>query len=479
MVSGVARRAGIYVRISKDKFGDKLGVARQEENCRRLAKENGWDVVDVYEENDISAYSGAPRPEWQRLLADIRSGTIDALIAQHPDRFHKGGRDLEDLIDIVRATGCVVDTVNYRHYDLASRSGRTLARINGAVARDESEAKSERYGDKHAELARTGRWHGGPRPYGYEKVLDAVGLPLRDGSLAIVAEEAAIVRETAERVLAGETLYSVCADLNRRCVPTAQNASWRPPTLRRILTAGTHAGFRESRGEVVCEAAWEPILDAKTHRRLRLLLLDDQRMVGRRARVFLLGGYARCGLCSARLIAQRREKGVGVYCCMSPPAGGGCGGVRCVSQPLEALVTEAVLIRLDTPELARAVRTPKSGAEDQVAQAEAELAAARDKLAELDEMWLQQEIDRTQFVHLGKPVRSRVATAERRLKSLLKTERAVPWAGRAGVLREAWPEMNLDQRRAVLGAVVERVVVNRTKIRGRFDPDRVDVIWTA
>jgi hypothetical protein len=39
--------------------------------------------------------------------------------------------------------------------------------------------------------------------------------------------------------------------------------------------------------------------------------------------------------------------------------------------------------------------------------------------------------------------------------------------------------MNLDQRRAVLASVIERVVVNPTKVRGRFDPLRVDVVWRA
>lgn len=48
-----------------------------------------------------------------------------------------------------------------------------------------------------------------------------------------------------------------------------------------------------------------------------------------------------------------------------------------------------------------------------------------------------------------------------------------------GALRAAWPAMNRYQRRAVLGAVIERVVVNPTKVRGHFDPERVDVVWRA
>lgn len=39
------KRAGSYVRISKDRKGDKLGVERQEADCRALASEMGWEVV--------------------------------------------------------------------------------------------------------------------------------------------------------------------------------------------------------------------------------------------------------------------------------------------------------------------------------------------------------------------------------------------------------------------------------------------------
>ncbi|MFL4948464.1 hypothetical protein ACJ6WE_14060 [Streptomyces sp. MMS24-I31] len=51
--------------------GTGLGVARQEEDCRALCTRLGWDAVAVYPDNDVSAYSGAPRPKWQELPADI------------------------------------------------------------------------------------------------------------------------------------------------------------------------------------------------------------------------------------------------------------------------------------------------------------------------------------------------------------------------------------------------------------------------
>ena len=50
--------AAIYARISSDQDGTALGVTRQIEDCRALAKKLGWTVGEEYVDNDISAYSG-------------------------------------------------------------------------------------------------------------------------------------------------------------------------------------------------------------------------------------------------------------------------------------------------------------------------------------------------------------------------------------------------------------------------------------
>ena len=65
------KAAAIYARISSDQTGEGLGVARQLEDCRRLAADRGWTVAAEYVDNDISAYRGKTRPEYARMLADI------------------------------------------------------------------------------------------------------------------------------------------------------------------------------------------------------------------------------------------------------------------------------------------------------------------------------------------------------------------------------------------------------------------------
>jgi len=44
----VPERAAIYCRISDDREGRGLGVARQEDDCRKLAERLGWEVAKLY-----------------------------------------------------------------------------------------------------------------------------------------------------------------------------------------------------------------------------------------------------------------------------------------------------------------------------------------------------------------------------------------------------------------------------------------------
>lgn len=60
------RSAAIYARISSDQAGEGIGVQRQVEDCRKLAANIGWELGEEYVDNDMSAYSGKPRPNYLR-----------------------------------------------------------------------------------------------------------------------------------------------------------------------------------------------------------------------------------------------------------------------------------------------------------------------------------------------------------------------------------------------------------------------------
>jgi site-specific DNA recombinase len=80
-------RAVIYLRISQDRTGAGLGVDRQREDCEALAARNGWNVVETYTDNDVSAFSGKTRKDYRRMLADLDAGIATIVIAWHTDRW--------------------------------------------------------------------------------------------------------------------------------------------------------------------------------------------------------------------------------------------------------------------------------------------------------------------------------------------------------------------------------------------------------
>src|SRR5213595_2833435 len=88
-------RAACYCRISSDPLDKREGVERQREDTTALCEVKEWQVAGYYVDNDRSASNGQARPEWERLMADIRAGKIDAVAAWDQDRVN---RMMEDFV---------------------------------------------------------------------------------------------------------------------------------------------------------------------------------------------------------------------------------------------------------------------------------------------------------------------------------------------------------------------------------------------
>jgi site-specific DNA recombinase len=251
-------RAAVYVRISRDTEGDALGVARQERDCQELAKRLGWEVVSVFNDNDLSAFSGKRRPGYDALLEGVRTGDFGAIVAWHPDRLHRSPRELEGFIDLIESTRVRIATVQTGEYDLTTTAGRMIARVVGAMARGESEHKSDRLRRKHRELAEAGKLSGGgTRPFGFES-----------DRLTILESEAALIREAADRFLAGESVRSIAVDWNTRGVLSVTSRQWSIVTLSTVLRSARIAGLRDHGSTGIVVAEWPAIITPEQHHRL-------------------------------------------------------------------------------------------------------------------------------------------------------------------------------------------------------------------
>lgn len=456
-------KAGVYVRISSDVLGEGLGVARQEADCRRLAEQRGWPVVEVYVDNDISAFSGKPRPSYRRLLDDISSGRIDGVVAWHGDRLHRSPLELETFIGLIESTGCQVETVQSGELDLTTPSGRLNARVVGSFARYESEHKSKRVRRKLEENAIAGKHHGGSRPYGWQ-----------DDRVTLDLAEAANVRKAIDMLLSGNSMRATVAALNADGASNTRGQDWTPRTLRPVVLRARNAGLRQHQGVTVAQGQWEPIVDVDTYDRVRVLLTDPARRTtpGSAGRSRLLSGIARCGVCGGAMRAAKgkayKGKAKDIY---------RCAVKSCVTRDLEQIevyVSAIVCLRLARADAVDLLRRDEPKSATQARQAVEDL---RSKLDVSAADYADGAITSQQLRTITARLHPRMLAAERLVPPPRPDVQVLDDLVGAPDVEVVWGRLDVSVRRQAIALLLD-VTVNRARRgHGGFDPSAVKIEW--
>jgi DNA invertase Pin-like site-specific DNA recombinase len=457
--------AAIYCRMSEDREGGGLGVDRQREDCEQLAAQLGLTVVRVYADNDLSAYSGKTRPDYQHMLEALRAGAYGTVLAWHTDRLHRSPTELEEYIDVCEPRGVQTRTVKAGTLDLTTATGRMIARQLGVQARYEVERMIERQRRARDQKVQRGEWSGGPRPYGWEA----------DG-VTPVASEIAVIRDVAEAILAGASVRSIAADLNARGLRTSTGAEWDGGNLVRMLKRSRNAGILQHRGEEAGPAAWKAALDEPTWRSLRAVLDDPSRIpTASNVRKHLGSGLYLCGVCGEGLTSFSKGEG--------KPAKYKCRKNNCVLRDLVLLdkwVKAYLLRRLKRPDAAEFFTARQEESTVDVRAAQEDLRAARDNLDQLAAAFGAGEIDMQEWRVARESARVRKAKAEAVLASAVTVN---PLAGllAAEDVEAAWGAMDLSKQRAAVDfAMVVRVFpakVGRQPGGAYWDPNAVRIEW--
>lgn len=458
--------AAVYVRISRDREGAGLGVARQVEDCQALAERLGWTVAEVITDNDVSAHDRKKtRHGYQRLLRGIQDGAFDGVLAWHSDRLNRRSAELEEFITSVEDHGVQVATVQGGALDLSTPDGRMTARLLGAIAGREVEHGRDRIVRAKRQAAEAGRWRGGRRPFGYEP----------DG-VTVREDEAAVVREACAGVLAGRSLKGMAREFAGRGVVTTTGKPFAETTLRAVLMRARNAALIEHKGEIVGAAQWSALVPEDTWRAVRGVLTDPARVTpSGEHRAHLLSGIAVCGVCGGPLRMGASRNGRAYRCAKS------AGHVVRNAERLDQYVRDVVVTVLRRPEgLAQLVSEPESSGVDVEALRE-EIGVVEGRLGQLAE-------DYAEGLLNGAQVRAATERLEgKREKLQAEMDRATRGTGMEDVLNAADPgqmflDAPLDRQRAIARALVVPVVYPAG--RGRpagwkpgepyFDPSRVE-----
>jgi site-specific DNA recombinase len=468
-------RAVIYARISQDTRGDAAGVERQLVACRELAARDGLTVVAELVDNSRSAssYARQPRPAWRELLAMLERGEVDYLLAWATDRLYRQVLDLEHLIPLLEDAGAEVRTVSSGRFDLSTPEGRLYARMTAAVGAHESERKSERIRARYQADARAGKPKpGGARAYGYTVAGDA-----------IVSEEARLIREGIDRVLAGESLTAIAKSWNAAEKLTGTGGRWRIGTLRNTLSRWRNAGIREHHGELY-PATWPAIVERATLEQVRAVLLDPARKVTTGSpRVSPLRGLAVCGSCGEPMItgsatSRRADNPVRTYRCGRPPQNQGCGNVSVRAHNVEREVMDRVGAVLEGDGLAAALTRVSGGVAGNESRA-AELVAARQRLELLsDDYYGRGRIKRGEYERRRDDLERLIAELERELAAPQSTAMLTGLPMDAQGIAARLHELPAATAYALLRLIIARITID-PGTPGRFSPDRIRIDWLA
>lgn len=198
----------IYARQSVDKK-DSISIDTQIELCER---EVMGESYKVYKDKGFSG-SNTNRPDFQKMIRDIKNGLINRVIVYRLDRMSRSLLDFANLIDFLdKHNTSFVST--QEKFDTATPMGRAMLSITMVFAQLERETIQIRIKDNYYARGEKGMYLGGPPPYGFtKKEIRKDGNRLK--YLEPIAIESEIIRQMYELYGASlKTLGEVARTLN-------------------------------------------------------------------------------------------------------------------------------------------------------------------------------------------------------------------------------------------------------------------------
>jgi site-specific DNA recombinase len=466
-MGNTVQACAIYARISSDD-GSALGVARQIADCTTEAKRRGWPLAEAFTDNDVSATKSKRRPEYERLLAAIEKGTIDALVVYDVDRLTRTPAELERFIDLADRHHVALASVG-GEVDLATPQGRLTARIKGSVARHEVEQMSRRLKRKFQENAELGKAHG-VTPFGYrrERVLDDNG---RDTGYREVIEpsEADAIRKLYEMVIVGESLRSLAAYLNDRGFKTGRGNAFVGNVVGNMLRKPRYAGHRTHEKQIVSTGDWEPIISQDIYDQALAVLTAPGRRHSRGLEPkHLLSGIALCGRCEKAMrpnIHKPRADGKQrkpSYVCPH------CMKVTRQMEPVDQVVNVYMVERLSMPDVV-AASAAKPDALRTAMEARDAVLARMDTVAD---SFAQGTVTARQFARINEQLKAQLDASERDVLRLQPSRILDGMTGPGAAA--AWASASIEQRRGIIRQMVT-VTIRPSGPGVRFSEEQVDI----
>ena len=248
------KNAAIYCRVStEDQAREGYSLGEQLEKLKDLCKFRNYNVYRVYEDAGISAKDMDHRPEFKKMLEDVKNKKVNVIVSYKLDRLTRSVRDLETLISELEkydcSLECAMDDIN-----TSTANGRFFVRMLTVLSQLEIERVSER-----TKFGLVGAIKDGHIP-----VRKTLGFMRDNKKLIINPNESDIVLRIFDLYLKGNSYQRIANIFNKENV---LNKKWYDTTILKILSNPLYKGDYISGGRtgtpVLYEGVVEPIVSKK------------------------------------------------------------------------------------------------------------------------------------------------------------------------------------------------------------------------
>ena len=291
-----------YVRVSTDRQAQVVeGSLKNQEQMlaaelRRRNSSIKWGrLVGSYVDGGFSA-KNTERPEFQRLMADIEHGVVDAVFFTELSRLSRSLRDFIHIFEFTQEHGCDLICLK-TEIDTTSPFSNLVVRILMVFSEFEREITADRIKRNAYERSKRGLAYGGFELLGYKRD------PEHKGRLVIHSEETKIVRDIFATYIRRRSLLGATQILKKKYNhPRIQKLSRNG--IYGILTNKVYIGIREIKtadGIEEVPGAWKPIIDKQIFSNVSDILKTNG--PGPRSPRFnyLFSGLIRCAKCRKKL----------------------------------------------------------------------------------------------------------------------------------------------------------------------------------
>lgn len=329
--------AALYIRLSKEdeSEGPSQSVQNQESLLREFVQQHRLSVYDTYVDDGWSG-TNFDRPSFQRMIADIEARKVNMVITKDLSRLGRDyimtGHYMERYFPEHRVRYIsLLDGIDTGVDSTANDITPFRAIMNDMYAKDISKKIKSVKRDKQ----RKGQFIGGKPVYGYKMH------PTEKNKIVIDEEVAPIVRRVFALALSGMSCRNIAVLLNQEGIPTPATYAnlpvarpgpytglWSSERISDMLQNETYIGnmvqgrsvkisYKSKKclkqgpaNWVIVEGTHEPLVDAETFRKVRMLV-NSRKHTRSRTYDFLLKGLIFCHECGYPLAVLNRKNAMG------------------------------------------------------------------------------------------------------------------------------------------------------------------------